>query len=72
LGIDNDLVRSSLCCEVEGSLRASGNDSAEKNVMTHAVAGVERHADDKRARHTGLKKLSTDDFAFIRMVRGVL
>ena len=55
LGVDDELVRREFRGEVEGSLRAGGDDVAEKNKVSRAVVGIDRHAGDERMRDIGLK-----------------
>lgn len=47
MGVDDELARRDLRCEVEGSLRASGDDGAEINIVTGTVISEDRHADDE-------------------------
>jgi len=47
LGVDDELVRGELRCEMEGSFRSGGDDGAQINIVTRTVISVDRYADDE-------------------------
>ena len=70
LRIDDEFVRRSLHREVERSFGTGGDDGAEVDRVSRAVAGVDGNAGDEGARDAGLKEFAADDVSFVGMVRG--
>jgi len=60
LGVDDELLRRGLRDKMEGSLRTSCDDVAQKNMMPGAVMGIERDAGNEITRNVRLEELTAD------------